>query len=86
LAHALDLPSPPDAELRRTIQQILFDRHAAAAVGSGIMMRAELRDLLLAHLQTLVCENAGVSEPGRWQSSDLLEAVEIALFGESGAG
>jgi hypothetical protein len=64
LAARLRVPCPSDEQLRAKINYVLVERTYFACWREGIIFLAELRNVLLAHLQTFLCSAAGVREPG----------------------
>jgi hypothetical protein len=81
LASLLDLPCPPDAVLRAKVEYVLYERGTLMSEATELITRTEARDVLLAHLQTLIHEHAGVPERGLVDYEDIGRDVERAWFG-----
>jgi hypothetical protein len=82
LARLLSLPVAPERILRLKIEEVLFERQNYSAFKEGIITRTEIRNVLLAHMQTLICHVAGVEEPSKgWDDPKLYCDVEEAICG-----
>jgi hypothetical protein len=80
LARALSVPPAPEEKVRSKIKEILYDREKLECFRQGLITREELRDVLLAHLETLICQCAGAEGPKKiWEDNALLGQVELAL-------
>ena len=65
--------------MRAKIKEILFERKKFAAYQQGIMTGEELRNVLLAHMDTLIFRCAGVAETNWQEDKPLSEKIEAAL-------
>jgi hypothetical protein len=81
LASMLGVPAPPDVEIRRTIREVLHDRGYAEAARVGIITRLEACNVLLAHLQSLVCAGAEMESEVAIPDRALTAEIEEAWFG-----
>lgn len=74
----------PEAEVRRVLEDILFHRESWEAAREHLLTEAELINLVLAHLHTLLIESARVpsaSEPGPepWEDPALRDCIRQSL-------
>jgi hypothetical protein len=82
LAGSYDLPVPPEDKLRGKINEILFGpRRYWDSWEKGLVTKAELRYVLLAHMATFVATSAGVPPPQYREDLALEQAIDSALFG-----
>ena len=72
-AYNLSLPKVPYIDLKNKIKELLIDRNVYKSAIKGIITKSEMANLILAHFQTLICENANTQEP-----SNLPEYSELA--------
>ena len=63
MAERLSLPPVKQSSLRRKIKELLIDRDNYEIAMKGIITKDELANLILAHLQQFLCNEAGVKEP-----------------------
>ena len=80
LAAQLNLPEPPESELRSKISEILVERNNYNGAIEGLITKDEIASLVLQHFQTLICSHANVSESKvniSWESviPDTIEAL-----------
>lgn len=83
LADHYHLPQAPDDKMRAKLQDILITRGNFEAFQMEILTREELRNVLLAHMVTLIASTAGIPEPNYHENPDLDQKVDAALFGQS---
>lgn len=82
LARLLSVAPASTQALRDKLEEILFERKNYKCFEEGIITREEVRNLVLAHLQTLICHSAGVEEPTvQWIDAELCSDVENAICG-----
>jgi len=80
LARLLSVPPAPEHEIRSKIKNILFNQKGLLHFQMGLITREELRNLLIFHLQTLICRHAGAAEPTKpWKAPRLCRAMDRAL-------
>jgi hypothetical protein len=80
LAANISVPCPSDEELSAKLNYVLIEREYFACWRRNIITLAELRNVLLAHLQTFLCRAAGVEEPLSFREDHALyRDVEAAL-------
>jgi hypothetical protein len=85
LADARGLPRPPEDALRAEISEVLARKSLVWAAHEGLITRQEARDVMLDHVWTLTCHEAGVSIA--WQDVEGLDRrMEEALFGDGSQG
>lgn len=82
LAQELEMDAPSRDVLKSKIDEILFERKNYECAKSGYITNEELVNLIVAHLQTLVCNHSGSDEPSELKLSESLRLrFQSALFG-----
>ena len=65
--------------MRSKMEEILFGRENFECYRQNIITREELKNLILAHMQTLIANNARVDEPSCLEDPDLFRQVDRAI-------
>jgi hypothetical protein len=90
LSTALGVPCPPSDRVRACLEENLFTRGRWPAFLQRLVTPREMRNLVLQHLQTLICHHAGISESDvtdrLWSNPALMDDAERALFGHKAYG
>jgi hypothetical protein len=82
LADELEMVSPSLEVLKNKIDEILFVRENYENAKLGLITNRELVNIMMAHIQTLVCKTSGNDEPSELKLSEQLSSdFHSALFG-----
>ena len=82
VAEKLGVSSAPEQQIRQKLQEILIGRNYLAALRKKIITKQEFCNVLIAHLQTLICRCAHVTEPSSVPDYRAIEKRISALIGQ----
>ncbi|MEP1857427.1 MAG: hypothetical protein ABJI60_06490 [Kangiellaceae bacterium] len=82
LAEELGMEVPPREMFNSKIDEVLFERENYECAKSGLITNDELVNLVIAHFQTLVCNNSYADKPSELKLSAVLRSrIQSALLG-----